>query len=263
MSFSASEKQRMVDEVPFWFHSIDVGDGVVSPGRRSLIGMQQKWDTMMLPEDALQDKTVLDIGAWDGYFSFEAERRGASRVVALDRYVYEMDLGHSADYTRMFTGGAVEANRAPGFYAPHLLPTKCGFDTAHKLLQSKVEMILDDLMTVDLLTVGPFDVVFYLGGLYHMADPLGALRRLALLSKGLVVIETAGIETPGIEAAMFEFYGAGELNNDRSNWWAPNEAGLIGMCKAAGFKDAKIVARTGVTEMTGFKRNRLFAHAWH
>lgn len=263
MSFSASDKRRMVSEVPFWWHSIDMGDGVVSPGRRDLHGMRQKWDAMKLPDNALQGKTVLDIGAWDGYFSFEAERQGASRVVALDRYVYQLDLGHSADYGRMLAGGAIETLRIPGFYSPHKLPTKRGFDTAHMLLQSKVELVLDDLMTVDPVAIGAFDVAFYLGGLYHMADPLGALRRLALLTRGLAVIETAGIDTPDIEAAMFEFYGASELNNDGSNWWAPNGPGLVAMCKAAGFKDAKIVARSGLSEMRGYRRNRLFAHAWH
>ena len=63
-----------------WFHTIDLGGGIVTPGRDE---SPRKLGWIGLPAD-LSGRSVLDVGAWDGFFSFECERRGAARVVALD-----------------------------------------------------------------------------------------------------------------------------------------------------------------------------------
>src|SRR6266568_9564153 len=47
---------------------------------------------LRIPAD-LTGKTVLDIGAYDGFFSFEAERRGAARVVAADKFCWGIPGG--------------------------------------------------------------------------------------------------------------------------------------------------------------------------
>src|SRR5689334_19854227 len=85
MSARVEELRGLVESVPVWWHAIDLGEGVVTPGTRA-------WTMETLGVTDLTGKTVLDIGAWDGYFSFEAERLGASRVVALDHYVWALDL---------------------------------------------------------------------------------------------------------------------------------------------------------------------------
>ena len=66
-----------------WYHSIDVEDGLVTPGAHSVAELRHALERLQLPA-RLDGLSVLDIGAWDGYFSFEAERRGARRVVAYD-----------------------------------------------------------------------------------------------------------------------------------------------------------------------------------
>jgi tRNA (mo5U34)-methyltransferase len=63
--------ERRVAAVPMWWHSIDVGQGVSTPGHKSPALVASKLESLHLPE--LRNKTVLDIGAWDGYFSFAAE----------------------------------------------------------------------------------------------------------------------------------------------------------------------------------------------
>ena len=73
-----------VDELE-WFHSIDLGGGVVTPGRdRS----EQKLARLGLPQD-LSGQRVLDVGAYDGFFSFAAECRGAEHVLAVDTLAWE------------------------------------------------------------------------------------------------------------------------------------------------------------------------------
>ena len=64
-----------IGRVPFWWHTIDLGDGVVTPGHSSLA--EQEFRPAGIPH-ALNGKTVLDIGCWDGVFSFLCEGRGAT-----------------------------------------------------------------------------------------------------------------------------------------------------------------------------------------
>lgn len=239
-------KRQLVAEVPFWFHAIDLGDGVITPGRCPLHNLKEETDRMALPD--LTRKSVLDIGTWDGYFAFEAERRGASRVVALDHYVWSLDLpAKNAYYQRCRAAGLPpeEYHLVPGLWHPETLPGKKAFDTARAILGSTVEPVVADFMTADLAPLGQFDIVFFRGVLYHMKNPLGALERVFSLTRELAIVETAAIRIPGKEsAALFEFYGSSELNADISNWWAPNATALSKCCLAAGFRETRVVFET-------------------
>ena len=66
---------------------------------------------------------------------------------------------------------------------------------------------------------------------------------MSALTREVAVIETAAVVIPGYEHhAMCEFFETSELDGDMSNWWAPNEKALVGMCRAAGFTRAEIIA---------------------
>ena len=233
---------RLADSIPFWFHSIDLGSGVTTGGAKAPALLRSELESFRLPD--LTGKTFLDIGAWDGYFSFAAERLGASRVVALDHYVWSgkprLDL------------------------SPDQLPDKKrGFDIAREALGSKVEAVRGDFMTMDLDELGSFDMVLFAGVLYHLKDPLGALGRLARVTRELAVIETLAVEVPGFErSALTEFYEVDEVNADPTNWWGPNERALIALCRAAGFAHARRVSsRDPEATPEGVRRYRLVAHA--
>ena len=95
---------------------------------------------------------MLDIGAWDGYYSFEAERRGASRVVALDHYAWGVDFGARGAYWNecMAQGVLPDHERdTTDFWRPEPAGRR-GFDFARQALDSKVEPVLADFMTADL-----------------------------------------------------------------------------------------------------------------
>ncbi len=94
-------------------------------------------------------------------------------------------------------------------------------------------------MTCDLDALGRWDVVLYLGVLYHMEEPLTALRRVAAVTGELAVVETEAVVVPGLEhESLWRFFPGAELNGDVSNWWAPNLSGLLGALQAAGFGSA-------------------------
>ncbi len=234
---------EQVAEVPFWWHSIDVGAGIVTPGHATPEALQYTLEAARFPDD-FRGKTVLDIGAYDGFFSFEAERRGAQRVVALDHYVWERDIAKCIAYWKDCSERGVSTNPAhtKQYVDPVNLPGKFAFDTAHRLLESRVESVVVDFMEADLDKLGSFDVVVYLGVLYHMENPLAAMRRVAQVTKDLAIIGTQAIAIEGHEnRALCEFYPGSEFNNDPTNWWAFTEKTLVGLCQAAGFSRVEVL----------------------
>jgi tRNA (mo5U34)-methyltransferase len=202
-----------------WYHTIDLGSGVVT---RGVDDSPLRLSRLDLPA-SFAGKTVLDVGAWDGFFSFEAERRGAARVVAADYYSWH--------------GGG--------------WGSKAGFELARAALGSRVEDVDIDVMDLSPGRIGVFDVVFFLGVLYHLRHPLLALERIASVTRSLLVLETV-VDMVGIERPAAAFYAGRELNNDPTNWWGPNVPALHAMLRDVGFDDVRTISP---------QRSRLFRAA--
>jgi tRNA (mo5U34)-methyltransferase len=234
----APEVQIQADSLS-WFHSIDLGNGVVTKG------LSDKNATIR--KDQLPDfarRSVLDIGAWDGYYSFLAERNGASRVVALDHYAWGLDFGAREQYWNECRANGMlpdHARDTTDFWRPEL-PGRRGFDFAHRTLASHVEPVVADFATTDLDAVGAFDVVLYLGVLYHMKEPLTCLERVRAVTREVAVIETVAIHVPGApHHSLLKFHSGGDLNRDFGNWYVPNIEALEALVLAAGFSRMAIV----------------------
>jgi tRNA (mo5U34)-methyltransferase len=250
-----------------WFHSIDLGDGLVTPGSKSAPYLEEQLAALELPD--LRGKTVLDIGAWDGFFSFEAERMGAARVVALDYHVWGLDMPAYAKYIEQCQSQGVipqTFGQAGSWFRPKELPGRAGFDLAHRALGSCVEPVVGDFMSMDLSTLGTFDVVFFLGVLYHLENPFLGLRRLAQLTSALSIIGSVCVEIPGAEdRQVWEFFENDELSQDPSNWWAGNAAALQGVTRAAGFSRVELKSSHAPgslpREVPGFHYTRAILHA--
>ena len=242
----SSDLRARVAEVPLWWHSIDLGGGVVTPGSKSAKVLAGEAATLNLGD--LRGKSVLDIGAWDGYFSFAAERAGAERVVALDHWTWSMDLAGYAAYREKALADKVTLippDEHPDLWHPDTLPGKAGIDLAREALGSKVETIVGDVLDpeFDLDALGQFDVVLYLGVLYHVKHPLLALERLAQITRGALIVETQAETFRGLEKkAICRFFEGSELNGDPSNWWVYNTKALVDLCRAAGFGTVEVLA---------------------
>jgi len=237
MGFTRTELEKMATSVPFWWHSIDLGSGVITNGFKSVKFLRNELKSLRLPD--LRGKTVLDIGALDGFYSFEAERLGAKRVLALDHYAWSLDLAKHFQYMKecRVRGVVPLPDQKTPNWRPSELPGKRAYNTAHQALDSKVETLVADFMEMDLDQIGTFDVVLFLGVLYHMENPLEAMKRVAAVTREVAIIETAAVVFPGFEHVQFcEFFESNELDGDMSNWWAPNLKALEGMCRAAGFR---------------------------
>ena len=201
--------QKQIDSVEQWFHRYEVVPGVVTPG---VYDPAPLLELLPLPED-LSGKRVLDIGARDGFFSFEAERRGAD-VVAMD-------------------------------FMP---PERTGFGVGAQLRGSSVEYRVDNVYNLSPERHGEFDLVLCLGVLYHLRNPLLALDRIWGICKGDMLLETQirpgrARRVGGIaeeREPLMEFHPDDSLNADPTNWWSPNPAALRAMLESACFEVAEM-----------------------
>ncbi len=236
--FDAAQLQAEVDSFA-WYHTIDLGHGVVTKGHSV---MAEMLTDAHLPD--LRGRSVLDIGAWDGYYSFLAERRGASRVVALDHYAWGVDIDARSQYWNdcLARGELPDQSRdTSDFWRPDL-PGRRGFDLAHRVFGSRVEPVVADFTSMDLSTLGSFDVVFYLGVLYHMKEPLTCVERVRAVTKEVAVIETVAAQVPGNAGrSLLELHGGGELNADFGNWYVPTVEALGALARASGFATVDVL----------------------
>ncbi|XEC93760.1 class I SAM-dependent methyltransferase [Paenibacillus tarimensis] len=212
---SKQETLEKIKDLNLWYHSMYFGHGIMVKGMRNTFRFLRE---LGLPEN-LNGKTVLDIGAANGFFSFECEARGAKRVLALDR------PGGQWNYNTEY------------------------FQTAKEILGSSVNLREVDIYDADVKVLGTYDVVLFLGVLYHLMDPFMALRKLRALTGEFLLLETHIIEIPLPKLDVFGdqqipvalFYDEDQLSNDPSNWWSPNLSCLKRLLKASGFGHIEVV----------------------
>jgi tRNA (mo5U34)-methyltransferase len=196
-----------------WYHSFDLPDGTHLEGYNPLDVLTARYARFPIPAD-LHGKRVLDIGAWDGWFSFEAERRGAS-VTAID---------------------CIE------------VPT---FLEVRAKLSSHVDYkILDFYELTETQLGGKFDFVFFLGILYHLKHPLLALEMVCALTTDTAIVESFVTDANTWqehreEVPAMEFYETDELGNQMDNWIGPSVGCLLAMCRAAGFARVELLHSSG------------------
>ena len=136
-----------------WYQTIPLANGQSTPGETG-DAEERKLEMMRLPAD-LSGKTVLDIGCNEGFFSFDAERRGAKKVVAIDK---------SSDARDKF----------------HLIK---------ELMHSKVEFRFADLLELNPDELGKFDIVFFLSVFHHLRYPFQVLDRIFELTREYAIME--------------------------------------------------------------------------
>jgi tRNA (mo5U34)-methyltransferase len=208
-----------------WFHSIALGHGVVTAGLKPPAVLAAEARAVFDRVD-LTGRSVIDIGAWDGFFSFEARRRGAARVLATDHFTWTHE---------QFRG-------------------RESFDFARRTLNADVEAMDIDVGELTPERVGTFDVVLFLGVFYHLYDPIAGLGRAASLARDLLIVETA-LDLQDVPRPAMVFYPGAELGNDATNWWGPNVLCMIDLLRGLGFG-------TIDATMHPHGANRGIFHAW-
>jgi tRNA (mo5U34)-methyltransferase len=217
---SKEEIERRVGAFSYWYHRIALPHGVVTPGWSPFD--EAAYD---LPA-TLAGKRVLDVGAWDGFWTFKAAALGAREVVAIDDF--------SDHLSRL------EPDDRRAWETFDLCREVLGYD--HKTCARR-EMSVYDVTEASL---GRFDVIFLFGTLYHLRHPLLALDRLASVCDGEIFVECAILDDyspyrgglgqgyPDGQMVM-EFYPDDLYGRNASNWWVPTLQCLLRMVESAGF----------------------------
>jgi len=216
---NADEKRAALKTFRFWYHKIDLGDGVVTPG----LDFESVWDNIRESRKHVdyRGKKVLDIASFDGMWAFEAERLGASIVVATDCY-------YETYRNLMFCKEALASGVIPYYnVSPYEL-----YDRLDVFLQEN----WDDHKPYERL----FDIVQHLGLLYHVRDPLYTLSqaRSVIKAGGMLLVETAVIVNE--DASFMLFNGIPpekqRIYDDITTWWAPTIPCLKEMLRASLFE---------------------------
>lgn len=195
-----------------WFHQIQLPEGITPGVDRS----REKLSRLKIPQN-LSGKTFLDIGAWDGFFSFEAEQRGAVKVLATDSFVWQGNVA--------------------GF-------SKAGFNYAHQARNSRVESLTIDAFDISPSTVGQWDVVLLAGVVYHTKNPWLLLERAASVTKQLLIVETVFSLRLWPKPAI-SIYANG-FGGDSTNFCAPNIPALKAMLADCGFARSQVVSKSSM-----------------
>ena len=158
---------------------------------------------------------VLDIGTAEGFFAFEAERRGAAEVIAIDSF---------PDSIRRF-------------------------QICKAALDSQVQGYLCNVYDLSAKTFGTFDVVMFFGVLYHLRHPLLALEKIAEVCTGTLLMQTAVHEVAGREDESLVRFNPGWLASgsdselqDPTVFWLPNCTSVGTMLKAMDFQDVECLS---------------------
>ncbi len=186
-----------------WYQRIRLADGVYTPGP---MDSEEKLRLIQLPED-LRGKSVLDIGCNEGFFAFEAERRGAAYVLAID-----------------------SDSRA-----------RKKFHVVKHLLKSNVEFLFLDVADLDERKIGRFDVTLFLSVSHHLKEPFSALDRVASVTGEMAIMEflVAGMKGAGGEEPPLMIRRTRE---GPKRGLLPTRAFLVERLKQSGFAKVDIIA---------------------
>jgi tRNA (mo5U34)-methyltransferase len=186
------------------YHTLELPDGTAVPGVIPVEALRSRLAQLGVPLN-LTGLSLLDVGAASGWNSFEAERRGAS-VVALDCVPY-----------------------------PELVAYK-------EKTGSAVKYIIEDIDHISPDYIGRFDVVLFLGVLYHVRHPLLALERICSVSRSIAFIESYVTDSQADLSPLesLQFYETDELGGQIDNWYGPSTKCLLALCRAAGFVRVKL-----------------------
>lgn len=237
----------------FWYHSVDLEDGIVTPGDYDY---RYSLDAFQFPDD-MRGMKVLDVGSATGFFAFEFERRGADvySVELPSLLNWAMIAGERDQIVRQLM--AFHAASSPEeAYRRHL---DGPFEFCHQRRNSSVKRFYSTIYDLrpEIFDGQKFDIVFLGDILLHLFAPLTALNVVAPLCKHQLIVASDVI--PGLEVPLLQFVAAGR---DARTWWSFNRASLEQMLLRVGFRNVVDAGRySGVMRRQWARYSRLVMHA--
>ncbi len=203
--------KSQIEAENYWFQRIELPGGLVTPGWND--PKTEKLPHFGLPDD-MTGMRVLDVGHAEGFFSFEAERRGAAEVVAIENY----------------------------------RPMVRKFNICSYALGSRAKSFLASVYDLHPRTFGTFDLVLFFGVLYHLRHPILALEKISSVCTGSLLIQSVTCANDS-EVPMAEFHPFGitsgppeNPSHDPTCFWFPNIACVRAMLEHVGFQQLERIS---------------------
>jgi SAM-dependent methyltransferase len=224
------ERPRFVDDLEdcFFYHAMELpGFGLVAA----------HWDLRGRFDDyvggvKVEGKSVLDVGAATGFLSFEAEKRGASRVLSFD-------MSEAKQQTFLPFKDKLyyrDRDRWAEEYGAEIEQWKNAYWLCHRLLNSKAEVYYGNIYELP-QDLGQFDIAIVGSVLEHLNDQITALASIARLTKEKIVIVSPLLQTDE-RIARFEAL-AGNPDADFT-WWTYSLGVYREVLSMLGFSIAKV-----------------------
>lgn len=207
------EIRRKVAAIESWYHRIDLGNGLETPGHFRMADYLRYYH---FPE-RMDGMRVLDVGASTGFFAYEFERRGASEVVAVELpswAAHDWTPRYRRQYGERSAEQRAKDDRAVMFD---------GFTVVGEALGSKrVRRIFRPIYELNSQELGTFDIVFSGAMLMHVRDPILGIQRMRDCCKqgGRLIASISALT--GTDGPVARFVG--EWN--QCNWWQMSPAAL-------------------------------------
>lgn len=217
-----------------WYHTVDLGNGLVTPGQYDHRPLLKHYG---LPDD-LTGKTVLDIGPAHGFFAFEFEKRGAERVVTVELPQWS-DHDASPNLRQQFDEENTDNSNKDWLHN--------ALEFAIETKNSKVEREFYNIYDVSPDSVGMFDIVFCGSLLIHLSDPLRALYAIRSVTKEMAIICTPIYPDRFARQPRALFHGTlmGQA------FWAPNMLCLERWLTSSGFERVEKVSTFRIATLDG------------
>ncbi|MGE3173079.1 MAG: class I SAM-dependent methyltransferase [Planctomycetota bacterium] len=231
--------QRKVGQIQSWYHRIDLGDGIETPGH---FRMRDYLKYYGFP-DRLDGLRVLDVGASTGFFAYEFERRGAAEVVGVELPSWA-DHDFTPRYRRGFDQKTQDERQNIDREVMH-----DGFAVVGEALGStRVRRIWKAIYDLDPAEIGEFDIVFSGAMLMHVRDPILGIQRMRACTKqsGRLIVS---ISTTMPDAAEPIARFVGEW--DQCNWWQMSPRCLDEVLKCCDFATIENRATYTLQDVTG------------
>jgi tRNA (mo5U34)-methyltransferase len=199
-----------------WYHTLELPGGIVTRGRYDLRPIVDR-----LPWPPLEGRRCLDLGSRDGFYAFEMERRGASRVVSVDiSDPNAIQFPVRRPQNSWIQGELDDGNRA--------------FDLAREALESSVERRHVSIYDLEDADIGSFDFAFIGTLLLHLRDPAGALSAVRGVLAGELLVNDP--VAPGVDLLRRRPMAELVMLPGKPFWWGVNPAGLRRLIEAGGFE---------------------------
>jgi len=258
----------------FWYHTIDLGNGLITPG---CYDYRPSLPAFGFPND-MQGMKALDVGSATGFFAFEFEKRGASVTSIEIPSLRDWDCFPGETSQQLIEKTKIELGKGgwrPGQESPENLFANSTpqelyrytldgpFRFCHDQLHSKVVRHYAPIYDLSEATLGKekFDLVFAGDVLWHTINPLQALAAIAAVCSGTLIIAQDLQEQVSPHPVML-YIGGDKSGEDSAAWWVPNGPWFEQVLKKLGFKDVAVVGKhSGVMRPAGVPYDRSIIHA--